>query len=181
MEYFAVQVKTRDEAKFVILAEKHKAAVPLKIIFPRRAMKIRRRGKIRQVLAPLFPGYLFFSGDKVTPEAYWNIRRVPGFFRFLKSNHDIQPLAGAERELLVHFLSFGEVVKKSIVTFDANSRIQVLDGPLKGLEGRIIKVDKRKGRAKIRLDMGGDVSLVDLGIEILARAPEQDDDKQQKK
>jgi transcriptional antiterminator NusG len=172
MEYFAIQVKTREEAKFMALAEKHNAALPLKILFPRRMLRVRRRGKFRQVMAPLFPGYLFFSGDRVTPEAYWNIRRVPGFFRFLKSNHDIQPLGGTERELLAHFLSFGEVIKKSTVTFDENARIQILEGPLKGLEGRIVKVDKRKGRAKIRLDMGGDVSLVDLGIEILARAPE---------
>jgi transcriptional antiterminator NusG len=175
MNYFAVQVKTGDEAKFMALAAKHRAALPLRMIFPRRLLKIRRRGKFRQVLAPLFSGYIFLAGPEVPPETYWKIKKVPGFFRFLKSNHDIQSLAGPERELLVHFLSYGEVIKKSTVVFDENSRIQVLEGALKGLEGRIIKVDKRKGRAKIKLDMYGDSFLVDLGIEILEKIPERGD------
>ena len=157
------------------LAEKHGAARPLKLIFPRRALRIRRRGKSLQVQAPLFPGYIFLFGEDIEPTTYWNVKRVPGFFRFLKNNHDIQPLGGAERELLVHFLSYGEIVGKSTVVFDENSRIRVLEGALKDLEGRIVKVNKRKGRAKIRLDMYGDSFLVDLGIEILGKAAEQSD------
>jgi transcriptional antiterminator NusG len=172
MNYFAVQVRTRDEGKFMTLAEKHGAVQPLQLIFPRRMLKIRRRGRYRQELAPLFPGYIFLFGNVVPPETYWRIKRIPGFFRFLKSNHDIQPLAGEERELLVHFLSYGEIVKSSTVIFDENSRIQVLNGPMKGLEGRIVKVDKRKGRAKIKLDMYGDSFLVDVGIEIIEKIPE---------
>jgi transcriptional antiterminator NusG len=114
----------------------------------------------------------------IPPEIYWKIKRVPGFFRFLKSNYDIQPLADEERDLLVHFLSFGEIIKSSTVIFDENSRVQVLNGPMKGLEGRIIKVDKRKGRAKIRLDMYGDSFLVDVGIEIIEKLPETPDGNQ---
>lgn len=154
------------------LAEKHGAAQPLKLVFPRRTLKVRRRGRYRQELAPLFPGYVFLFGSAVAPETYWRIKRVPGFFRFLKNNHDIQPLAGEERELLVHFLSYGEVVKSSTVVFDENSRIQVLGGPMQGLEGRIVKVDKRKGRAKIKLDMYGNSFLVDLGIDIIEKIPD---------
>ncbi|MDR2588072.1 MAG: antiterminator LoaP [Spirochaetales bacterium] len=170
MNYFAVQVKTRDEAKFVALAQNVGAAGPLRLVLPRRRLHVRRQGKNRAVLAPLFPGYVFLLGTEIGPEVYWSLRRVPGFFRFLKNNHDIQPLAGVSRELLVHFLAHGEVVKKSTVVLGENDRIEVLDGPLKGLEGRIVKVDKRKGRAKIRLDMYTDVFLVDLGIEVLQKA-----------
>jgi transcriptional antiterminator NusG len=172
MNYFALQIKTREESKFMTLAEKNHALGQLRMVFPRRKLRIKRRGKFRHVLAPLFPGYIFLSGDEILPETYWKIRRIPGFFRFLKSNSDIQPLKGRERELLLHFLSYGEVIKKSTVVFDKNSRIQVLEGPLKGLEGHIVKVDKRKGRAKIRLDMYDDFFLVDLGIDILEKIPE---------
>ncbi|MDR1179119.1 MAG: antiterminator LoaP [Spirochaetales bacterium] len=175
MNYFAVQVRTRDEGKFMALAEKTMAALPLRLIFPRRMLKIRRRGKYRQELAPLFPGYIFLFGADVPAETYWKIKKVPGFFRFLKSNYDIQPLSGEEKELLVHFLSYGEIVKSSTVVFDEDSRIQVLNGPMQGLEGRIVKVDKRKGRAKIKLDMYGNSFLVDVGIEIIEKIPEAAD------
>ena len=175
MNYFAVQVKTGNEAKFLALAEKNSAAQPLKMIFPRRTLKIRRQGKYRQVLAPLFPGYIFLFGREILPEVYWKVKSIPGFFRFLKNNHDIQRLDGTEKELLAHFLSYGEIIKKSTVIIDQNSRIHVLEGALKGLEGRIIKIDKRKGRAKIKLDMYGDSFLVDLGIDIIEKIPEKNE------
>ena len=167
MNYFALQIKTREEKKYLSMAANLKAAEPLVLLFPRRTLTIRRLGKTRQTEAPLFPGYLFLQGDEIPPETYWQLKKIPGFFRFLKSNHDIRPLEGPDRELLLHFLSFGEVVKKSRVRLDENSRIQVVEGPLKGLEGRIVKVDKRKGRAKVKLDMYDESFLVDLGIEIL--------------
>ncbi len=167
MNYFAIQIKTREEKKFISLATNLRAAEPLTILFPRRSLSIRRLGKTRQTEAPLFPGYLFLQGETITPDIYWRLKKIPGFFRFLKSNHDIRPLEGPDRELLLHFLSFGELVKKSRVRFDENSRIQVIEGPLKGLEGRIVKVDKRKGRAKVKLDLYDESFLVDLGIDII--------------
>jgi transcriptional antiterminator NusG len=60
---------------------------------------------------------------------------------------------------------------KSKVYFDANSRIVVTEGPLMGLEGKIIKVDKRKGRAKIKLDLYNDSFSIDLAFELLGTAP----------
>jgi transcriptional antiterminator NusG len=137
------------------------------LLFPRRKLIIRKKGKRQESLAPIFPGYLFLQSDSVPPRLHWAIRRIPGFIRFLETNQNVRPLVGRDRELLLHFLQFGEVVERSQVTFDENKRIQVVSGPLKGLEGLIVRVDKRKGRAKIRLDMYKDSFLVDLGFEII--------------
>ena len=41
-------------------------------------------------------------------------------------------------------IGFSKVFKKG-------ENVTVIDGPLKGLEGMIIKIDKRKGRAKVRM------------------------------
>jgi transcriptional antiterminator NusG len=170
MNYYAIQVKTREEKKFLALARNTGAVEPYTLVFPRRTLTIRRLGKNKTVEAPIFPGYIFFEAEQIDPDMYWRIKRISGFFRFLKSNQDIRPLEGKDLELLLHFLSFGEVVKKSKVRFDENSRIVIIQGPLKGLEGLIVKVDKRKGRAKLQLDMYTDTFLVDLGIEFLEEA-----------
>ena len=50
--------------------------------------------------------------------------------------------------------------KKSIV---------VIEGPLKGIEGNIIKVDKRKQRAKIRVEFAGTAHTMDLSFEDIER------------
>jgi transcriptional antiterminator NusG len=167
MPYFVIQVKTRAEDKFIERAGSFIENGSGKIIWPRRNLKIRRKGKWSDSLAPIFPGYLFLDIDEVTTDLYLEIKKIPGFFRFLQSNQNIVPLSGRDMELLTHFISFGEVVDKSVAVFDENNRIKVMSGPLKGLEGLIVKVDRRKGRAKVKLDMFKDSFLIDFGFEAL--------------
>ncbi len=170
MTLYVIQVKTGGEDKYL----KYASVVPdkgeVKFIWPRRKLRIRRHGIWRNSLAPIFPGYLFLEVESVSPELYWKLKRIPGFFRFLKDNHQIEPLATRDKDILTHFLAYGEIVEKSLVTFDKDNRIIVLDGPLKGLEGRIVKVDKRKGRARIALEMYEDSFLIDFGFDTLGRA-----------
>ncbi len=176
MNYYAIQVKTRGEAKYLKLAHymlntncpetnEHPT-----FIWPRRKLKIRKKGKLKEQQAPIFPGYIFLETESIPPEVYWTLRKTSGFFRFLKSNQQIEPLEGIDRKLLLHFLSYGEVVEKSTVYFDKNQKIRVIRGPMKGLEGRVIKVDKRKQRAKIRLDMYQESFEIDFGFDLMETA-----------
>jgi transcriptional antiterminator NusG len=169
MNYFAIQVKTRDEEDYIKRVKVKLKTDPGRILFPRRALSIRKLGITKTVQEPVFPGYVFLETESIDPDIYWVFRRTDGFFRFLKSNREVYPLSGDDKRLLLHFISFGEIADKSIVTFDENDRIVVLSGALKNLEGFIVKVDKRKGRAKIRLTMCGDKFLIDLGFEVLER------------
>ena len=145
----------------------------LQFIWPRRKLTIRRQGKLREELAPIFPGYLFIEAESIPPDVYWTLRKTNGFFRFLKSNQQIEPLDGMDRELLLHFLSYGEIVEKSEVYFDENQRIRVVSGPMKGLEGQVVKVDRRKKRAKIKLTMYKQSFPIDFGFELLEKAEKQ--------
>jgi len=170
--YFVLQVKTRGEEKFIRFAEAVLRPLDRRILWPRRSLRVRRRGRWRDVLAPVFPGYLFIETEEVPAELYWGLKRLPGFIRFLKSNHDIRPLPMPEARILTALLKYGEVVQRSTVEFDETRRIRIVDGPLKELEGRIVKVDKRKGRAKVKLDLYDDSYLVDFGFEALEAAPD---------
>jgi transcriptional antiterminator NusG len=97
------------------------------------------------------------------------VKRLPYFLRFLPENEDIRPLSDEDKRVIAHLVSYGEVVQPSRVRFDENSRILVLEGPLKGLEGRITKVDRRKGRAKVRLDLYNNSFEVDFAFESMER------------
>jgi transcriptional antiterminator NusG len=141
-----------------------------RLLWPRRNLRIRRKSRWKDELAPIFPGYVFLETPEVTKELFMKLRRIPGFFRFLQSNQHIVPLSSGDRELLMHFLAFGEIVDKSAVYFDENNRIKVMSGPLLGLEGFIVKVDRRKGRAKVKLDMFKNAFLVDFGFEAIEKA-----------
>jgi transcriptional antiterminator NusG len=170
VNYYAVQVKTRSEEKFIKLLRAMYPEVDFPIFFPKRRIDIKRRGLISQSTTAVFPGYLFIEVDERESilRHQWAFRRTDGFLRFLKSNQDIRPMNGRDLELALHFIkNVGPVAGKSRVYFNENSRIVVVEGPLMGLEGRIIKVDKRKRRAKIKLDLYNDSFSIDLGFEVI--------------
>ena len=173
MNYYALQVKTRGEEKYMRLFRAQHPDIPLPLYFPQRSLDIRRRGKIIPSKMAVFPGYVFLElpEDEDILRYHWAFRRTEGFYRFLRSNQDIAPLQNRDLELVLHFIKHvGPLAGKSKVYFDENSRIAVISGPLSGLEGRIIKADKRKGRAKIRLDLYGDSFCIDLAFEVLEQA-----------
>jgi transcription termination/antitermination protein NusG len=170
MPFFAIQIWTGTEDKFIPLARLKTGDVGLRLLWPRRQLRIRRRGTWKDSLAPIFPGYLFIQTDGIDAGDYRLLKDVPGFIRFLPSNGGIAPLGPRDQALLTHFLSFGEVVEKSRVYFDEERRIRVLAGPLKGLEGKIVHVDRRKGRAKVKLELYDDSFEVDFGFDALEAA-----------
>jgi transcriptional antiterminator NusG len=176
MHYYALQVKTRGEAKYIKLFRAIHPEIKLPVYFPQRALDIRRAGKIIHTKSAIFPGYIFIEidNDDNILNYHWSFRRTDGFFRFLRSNQNILPLADRDLELVLHFIKQVDALAgKSKVVFDENSRISVIEGPLAGLEGKIIKVDKRKGRAKIRLDLYDDSFTIDLAFEMLESAEQQ--------
>jgi transcriptional antiterminator NusG len=170
MKYYALQVKTRSEDKYIKLLKALHPDIPFPLYFPQRQIDIRRKGRVSTSIAPVFPGYIFVeAGDEEDIRRYqWSFRRTDGFFRFLRSNQNITPLADRDLELALHFIKkVGPLAGKSKVYFNENSRIVVTEGPLMGLEGQIIKVDKRKGRAKIKLDLYDDSFSIDLAFELI--------------
>ncbi|MDR0401213.1 MAG: antiterminator LoaP [Treponema sp.] len=170
VNYYAVQVKTRGEEKYIRLLRAMHPEIGFPVYFPQRRIDIRRKGIVSQSTSPIFPGYIFLEveeGEDIYRHQ-WAFRRTEGFFRFLRSNQHIVPLADRDLEIVLHFIkNAGPVAGKSRVYFNEQSRIVVVEGPLMGLEGKIIKVDKRKGRAKIKLDLYNDSFTIDLGFETI--------------
>ena len=170
MIFYAIQVRTRSEEKFIKLFTARFPDVPFRIHFPKRRLFIRRGGKLKPSSLAIFPGYIFIeaAGSEEVFSRQWDFRRTEWFYRFLKSNREITPLANKDLETVAHFIhKAGPVAGISRVYFNENDRITVLEGPLMGLEGKIVKVDKRKCRAKIKLDLYEDSFTLDLAFEVI--------------
>ncbi len=173
MPFFVIQVRTGGEEKYCRQAVPMLAPGQGELLWPRRSLRERRGGIWREKVAPIFPGYLFLRADSLGSELFRELKRLPGFARFLRDNSNVEPLGERDLVILQHFLSFGEVVQPSRVRFDANRRIQVLEGPLKAMEGRIVRVDRRKRRARVRLELYENSFLIDFGFEDIAPAAGQ--------
>jgi transcriptional antiterminator NusG len=172
MDYYAIQVKTGEEDEYIRRASRIGILAGRRFFVPRRKVIQRKAGKDSSHLLAVFPGYLFYETVSLGEEERWALRRIEGFYRFLPSSISPSPLDDKDRTILLHFISFGDFADISKVSFDEADRIVVLEGPLKGLEGSIVKVDKRRGRAKVSLDICSTGFLVDFGfrtVEKLAR------------
>ena len=172
MQYFIIQVASGREQTFIDnvrkfapqLAEKHN------FIYLTRELTIRRQGKTLHELQPMFPSYIIVqTTNEVDSFTLAALKKVPDFYHFLNSNTDIVALGDHDLQIIQHFLGLGPKIGQSLVRFDDNDHIVVIEGPLKGLEGSIIKVDKRKQRAKIRVDFGGTAHTMDLSFEDISK------------
>ena len=118
----------------------------------------------------MFPSYIIVqTTGEVDSFTLAALKKVPDFYHFLNSNTDIVALGGHDLQVIQHFLGLGPKIGQSLVRFDENDRIVVIEGPLKGIEGCIVKVDKRKQRAKICVDFGGAAHTMDLGFEDISK------------
>lgn len=173
MEYFVIQVVTGKEDYFQKYLKGTYPEIHSSLIWLRKELTIRKTGKISKKVTSIFPGYLFYEAESLGYDELAIFKSAPGFCRFLKTNQDIRPLPERERRLVFKLLSGGEIVGESNVVFDANDRIKVISGPMKDLEGKIIKVDKRKKRAKIKLNLYENSFTIDFGFKIIELMKEE--------
>lgn len=169
MPFFVIQVTTGRETECRRFLLKTGCFSEKSLVFPRRKLMIRKQGKSREKQEPLFPGYLFLRCEEVSPDHIHAVRTTPGIFSFLKVDGAPLPLYREEEEQLARFLRHGEIAGISTIDLRENQRIAVLRGPLMGQEGLIVKIDKRKKRAKVRLSLYKEAFLVDFGFEFVEK------------
>ena len=127
-------------------------------IFERR-LHNRRRGWFE---APLFPGYVFFEVDSLTPQFFESLRSINGFCRILYDNQHPTQINGQSLEELKLFMKNGEHWGISKVLFVPGQKIKAVSGPLVGLEGQIVAVNRKKKQITVQSSLTQDGKRFDL-------------------
>lgn len=171
MYYFAIQVSTGYENQFkqkLLFKIENLYTVSLQI--PVHIKPIRKQGKIKNNEQIVFPGYVFleYSEKEIPLSLITIIQKIPYFIRILPQTLSPLPLSVQDTKLLSYFLQ-PKSKQISTVYFDENDKIVVVDGILKDLEGYIIKVNKRKQRAKVCIDMCKTPYIIEVAFENLQK------------
>jgi transcriptional antiterminator NusG len=140
----------------------------IKVVVPKRKLRERKNGVWTTITKVLFPGYVLLNGSSCELSRC-DFRTVPKIIRPLRSGYDLVSIDENEIKVLSKLIRDDEVIDFSSV-FIKDGKVRVTDGPLLSMEGLIISVDHRKGRAKVSLDFLGDSRVVDLGINMLVPA-----------
>ncbi|SFL37721.1 transcriptional antiterminator NusG [Gracilibacillus orientalis] len=141
-------------------------------IIPKRKVPEKKGGVIKHVKKKLFPGYILIQTnmDRYT---YNKIRNIPKIHRVLNTGVTystqqgfyITKLEDNEINFISELLNEDGIIEYSQVCIN-NSIVDVISGPLFGMEHLIRKVDKRKNRAKLQFDIRGKEMKFEVGIEI---------------
>src|SRR5579863_3428490 len=132
--WFALQVRTRNEAGVAeqLSGQGYERFLPL--------YKVRKRwsDRIKEVNAPLFPGYLFC---RFNPQDRLPILKTPGVIQIVGFNNGPTAVDEAEIRSIQTLVTAG-VPHQPWPFLAAGDRVRIESGPLLGLEGILIDVKR---------------------------------------
>ena len=100
----------------------------------------------------MFTGYIFVVTDHIDTVVS-DIWKISDFAKPVKLGDDFVPISDEEQKFLECLTGNDETIEESI-GFIYGDEIRVTEGPLKGFESRIVRIDRHKRLAYIEFDMG---------------------------
>ena len=168
MKWHALFVETGREDRVKEWLQIELRGSDIRILVPKRKLQERKNGVWTEKIRILFPGYVLLYGSIGVAE-YCKIRGTPGLIRVLQDSSGLLEIHETEIRIINMLIQDGDTIGTSSI-LQEGGKILVVDGPLRGLDGLIAYIDKRKGRAKVRFNFIGEPRLVDLSIETVKPA-----------
>ena len=166
--WYVVQVRTGMEEEIITQCRK---IVPSSILercfLPYFEMMKKYQGEWHKKKKVLFPGYVFMITDDID-SLYMELKRVIGLTKLIGTGEEIIPLGQEDIRFLKKFGKEEQVVKMSKGVI-LDGKVIITDGPLKGQEGIIKKIDRHKRKAYLSIPMFGRVLDTQVGLEIVEK------------
>lgn len=164
MEYYCIMVMTGEEKKYkAAVEEAAKEKFPdAKFYFFERKLYTPKRGWF---IGKVFPSYIFFSVERLTPEFFTILKSQKGFCRILSDNQNPTRIQGSSLEELKIFIRNGGLWGVSKIVFLPGQKIKAVSGPLVGLEGNIVRVNKKSKQITVAANVASMSMRFDLKFE----------------
>jgi transcription antitermination factor NusG len=163
LAWYVIQTRSRHEAK-VELALRQKG---MEIFLPRITVPSRRMDRSLLLELPLFPGYLFVHSELDTP-AYHQIIKVKGVVRLLGNNGAAYPVP-VEKVRSIKTIVEGSHIYYPWKYLENGMQVRVLEGPLAGAIGVILKKKEKKRRLVVAVELFQRSVAVELEDEAVER------------
>ncbi|MDR1181318.1 MAG: KOW motif-containing protein, partial [Bacteroidales bacterium] len=136
------------------------------LLIPKRELEERKGGVVRKVQRVMFPGYVL-AGTEDIIKLFQITYRVDDLLKILRHEGVFREIRLDEISQIVYMADGDGVIGISDMEFDEGNHVHVLAGPLKGYDGWITKVDRRKQRAKVRFAFDGLWREIWLSVRLL--------------
>lgn len=158
---YVLQVKTGQEfnIKRTLMRKGFEAYTP----YEERC--IRSHGEWQRKPYLLFAGYVFVDAV-IDGSTYYQIRNTTSVISFLGGGKPI-PLKDEEEQYIRTLAGTGQAIKPTKVRVLADGKVEILDGVLAHMPGRLVKFDKHAHKAVLQVSICGQHKAVKLSIDIV--------------
>ncbi|WP_040292453.1 transcription termination/antitermination NusG family protein [Acetonema longum] len=161
MEWYVLRtISGKEETALTIL---HKLFSDVKLICPKRRISWRKQGSIISIVRPLFEGYLFVASPAERLEEFYNLLRM---YKLniawpVYSAGALVPIYTEEQLLIQKLIGNGGIVEVSTLK-KQNEQLQVVNGPLLGLDHIIKKVSPKNRRIMVEVTVLDEKKKIEL-------------------
>lgn len=114
-----------------------------------------RAGGLRKSACRLLPGYVFFDSE-VEPD-WQSIHSCDAVLRILQYDDGERAMRDLDADFVAWLKKYNGTIEISHV-MQAGTKLNFIDGPLKDIEGKIVKVNKN--RKQVQVALGGEKSII---------------------
>lgn len=129
------------------------------VIVPKEQQIEIKNGKRRTVERRIFPGYVMVEMT-MDDDSWYVARNTPYVTGFIGMGVRPTPMSSAEVDRIKKRMGVKE--SKYKIEFQVNDLVKIVDGPLKGFEGKVTEVDEDRGKIKVSVSMFGRETPVSL-------------------
>ena len=124
---------------------------------------IYKNGKFAKESRPIIPGYVFIEAEN---EPDWKeICKLKYVYKPLRYSGNRKKLRGNDFEFVKWLKGHNGKIKTSKAA-KIGTKIKIIEGPLKELEGRIVKINKRQKCAGVKIEGDGIKNIIWLSYEL---------------
>lgn len=163
MTWYAVFVQTGSEEKVKEWCNFFFMPSEVEVLVPKRLLIERKDGQLYKREHILFPGYVLINTGDIE-QISSRFSQIPQVYKILKNEQEFLKIPHEEISYLLKILNSTDTIGLSTVHVRDDQKLEVIEGPLKYLEGNILKVNRRKKRVRVNLNWLGKSKGIDLGV-----------------
>ena len=136
-----------------------------RVIIPEETIiETTKSGEKKEKKRKLFPGYVLVEMI-MTDEAWYVVRNTPGVTGFLgSSGKGAKPKELSTQEIDKILISMGMSRVDVDVELQVGAKVEIVDGPFKGMSGRVDNVDMPNQRLTVLIDLFGQETPVEVEL-----------------
>jgi len=129
------------------------------VIVPKEKKIKIKNNKRKTVEEKIYPGYVLVE-MVVDDDSWYVVRNTPRVTGFLGSGTIPVPVSKKDIDELMGRMDAGE--PEIQIDLEIGESVKIIDGPFKGLEGKVSEIDQERGKIKVLVNMFGRDTPVEL-------------------